>query len=114
MSTIRRRPINRDADPPAKAAKIKIGFVCPQEHNFKLTFCQEAELPTDWDCPRCGRSALREDGTPSEQEAAKQSLTHWDRLLQRRSIAELEVLLAEQLQELRAATGGESAPGCES
>ena len=50
----------------------------------------------------CGAEALRVDGTRPEKKAGKPARTHWDMLLERRSIKELEVLLAERLELLRA------------
>jgi hypothetical protein len=38
------------------------------------------------------------DGAPPEQKKVKPPRTHWDMLLERRSIADLEVLLAERLE----------------
>ncbi|MDR1387810.1 MAG: RNA polymerase-binding protein RbpA [Propionibacteriaceae bacterium] len=81
--------------------RVEVGFVCPQGHRFELLFHLEAELPTTWDCLRCGRLANRADGTPAPAQPADTSLTHWDRLLQRRSLAELEELLSQRLAELR-------------
>lgn len=85
------------------AARQNIGFDCPQGHHFDLTFSVEAELPTVWECPRCGQVSARSDGTVAEAKAEKPPRTHWDMLLERRSIKELEVLLAERLELLRTA-----------
>jgi hypothetical protein len=38
------------------------------------------------------------DGAEPEQKKAKPPRTHWDMLLERRSVAELEVLLNERLE----------------
>jgi hypothetical protein len=40
------------------------------------------------------------DGAAPEQKKAKPPRTHWDMLLERRSVAELEVLLDERLEQL--------------
>jgi hypothetical protein len=45
------------------------------------------------------------DGSEPEQKKAKPPRTHWDMLLERRSIAELEDILAERLEEVRARRG---------
>jgi len=83
------------------AARQEIGFDCPTGHHFDITFAMEAELPTEWECPRCGKVAVRSDGSVGEEKAVKPPRTHWDMLLERRSIGELEDLLAEQLDKLR-------------
>ena len=51
----------------------------------------------------CGAEALRVDGTRPEPKNGKPARTHWDMLLERRSVKELEVLLAERLELLRRA-----------
>jgi hypothetical protein len=38
------------------------------------------------------------DGNEPEQKKAKPPRTHWDMLLERRSVADLEVLLTERLE----------------
>lgn len=83
------------------APRREVGFDCPQGHHFDMTFAEEAELPTVWECPRCGQEATRSDGVEAEVKEAKHVRTHWDMLLERRSIADLEELLSERLEEVR-------------
>jgi len=66
----------------------------------------EAEIPARWECRECGETALQRDAVIPEEKAKKHTRTHWDMLLERRSIADLEELLAERLDLLR---GGSSA-----
>jgi len=83
------------------AARQEIGFDCPSGHHFSLMFAAEADLPAVWECPRCGAESLRSDGVRAEAKEEKPVRTHWDMLRERRSIAELEDLLAERLDLLR-------------
>jgi hypothetical protein len=83
------------------AARQVLGFDCPNGHHFEVTFSVEAELPTEWECPRCGSMALRSDGTKPEEKDGKPQRTHWDMLRERRSISDLEDLLAERLDVVR-------------
>ena len=83
------------------AARQDIGFDCPKSHHFTVTFAEEADLPTEWECPRCGAVAVRSDGVVAEAKAVKPPRTHWDMLRERRSLEELEELLAERLDEIR-------------
>lgn len=83
------------------AARQDIGFDCPQGHHFEITFAQEADLPSEWECPRCGEVAGRSDGTQAAPKEEKPVRTHWDMLLERRSTADLQVLLNERLDEIR-------------
>ncbi|MGC3993435.1 MAG: RNA polymerase-binding protein RbpA [Propionicimonas sp.] len=83
------------------APRQEIGFDCPKGHHFEVTFAEEADLPTEWECPRCGETARRSDGVEPEVKETKAPRTHWDMLRERRSIEELEDLLAERLDEIR-------------
>ncbi len=83
------------------AARQEIAFDCPNDHHFSITFAAEAELPTEWECPRCGQMARRADGVEPEPKEVKAPRTHWDMLRERRSIEELEDILAERLGEIR-------------
>jgi rubredoxin len=64
-------------------------------------FSEEAELPLEWECTKCGKPAVRSDGTKPEEKDVKAPRTHYDMLRERRSIPELEELMAERLQILR-------------
>ncbi|WP_068397550.1 RNA polymerase-binding protein RbpA [Kribbia dieselivorans] len=79
-------------------------YVCPQGHRTELPFSVEADIPPTWEC-RCGAEGKLLDGPEPEQKPAKHVRTHWDMLLERRSIPELEELLEERLQLLRESRG---------
>lgn len=83
------------------AARQEIGFDCPNGHHFEVTFAAEADLPAEWECPRCGAVSERADGTKAEAKEEKPPRTHWDMLRERRSIPELEELLDERLKQIR-------------
>ena len=71
---------------------------------IELPFSVEAEIPPTWEC-RCGADAKLKDGVEVEAKAVKPARTHWDMLLERRSIPELEELLEERLTLLRESRG---------
>ena len=79
-------------------------YVCPQGHRIELPFSVEADVPSVWEC-RCGLEAKLVDGPEVEHKPVKAVRTHWDMLLERRSIPELEELLEERLALLRASRG---------
>ncbi|HEX8487371.1 MAG TPA: RNA polymerase-binding protein RbpA [Propionibacteriaceae bacterium] len=91
------------------APRREVGFDCPRAHHFELVFAEEAEIPSVWECPRCGAESLRSDGQRAEAKEEKPIRTHWDMLRERRSIAELEDLLAERLNLLRSGEVGPTA-----
>ncbi len=79
-------------------------YVCPQGHRIELPFSVEADVPPVWEC-RCGSEAKLLDGPEPEARQVKHVRTHWDMLLERRSIPELEELLEERLALLRESRG---------
>lgn len=79
-------------------------YVCPDGHRTELPFSIEADVPPTWEC-RCGKDALLQGGNAPEPKAVKHVRTHWDMLLERRSIPELEELLEERLTLLRQSRG---------
>lgn len=83
------------------APRQEIGFDCPKGHHFTMMFAAEADLPMQWECSKCGQVALRSDGARAEEKEAKPVRTHYDMLRERRSIPELEELMAERLALLR-------------
>jgi hypothetical protein len=76
---------------------------------FEVMFAAEAEVPETWESPRTGQEGrlVGEDGGLVESTAveAKPARTHWDMLLERRTRPELEELLQERLELLRARRG---------
>ena len=89
------------------AARQNIGYACPHGHEFEIPMSVEADVPAVWECPRCGAEAMNVSGILPEVKAEKPARTHWDMLLERRSIKELEEILTERLELLR---GGEIGP----
>jgi hypothetical protein len=79
---------------------------------FEVTFSADAEVPEIWQSPRTGQEGrlVGDDGdlVPIEEAETKAPRTHWDMLLERRTRAELEELLEERLELLRARRGGRS------
>lgn len=86
-----------------------IPYDCPHGHHFSLPLSVEAEVPAVWECRYCGAEALRVDADRPEPKRVKPARTHWDMLLERRTIADLEEVLAERLAVLRARGGVEAA-----
>jgi len=87
------------------APRQSVTYDCPRDHRFTMPFSLEADVPDVWECTVCGAEALRVDGTRPEPKKGKAIRTHWDMLLERRTVKELEVLLAERLEHLRAGPG---------
>lgn len=83
------------------AERVSITYDCPRGHHTTVPFSTEAEeVPVLWEC-RCGVEALRRDYERPDPVIGRPVRTHWDMLLERRTIADLEVLLNERLELLR-------------
>ena len=79
------------------APRLRTAYDCPQGHATEVPFAAEADIPSSWECRVCGATALLRNGAPPEEKKGKPARTHWDMLLERRSTAELEEVLAERL-----------------
>ena len=90
------------------AERQKITYHCPNGHTVTVPMSMEADVPPLWEC-RCGAEALRADTDQPEKKVGRPTRTHWDMLLERRTVAELEVLLDERLALLRNRTVKRSA-----
>ena len=76
---------------------------------FDVVFSSDAEVPEVWSSPRTGQEGrlVADDGTlvQTVEAEVKAPRTHWDMLLERRTRPELEELLQERLEYLRARRG---------
>jgi len=88
------------------APRKLVAFACTNGHQFDLPFSAEADLPATWECRQCGAIAHRVDGTEAAAKAVKPPRTHWDMLMERRTVDDLEELLAERLALLHGQTDG--------
>ncbi len=86
-----------------------MAFDCPKGHHFSVPFAAEAEIPAVWECRVCGATAHTSAVDLPAQKKAKPPRSHWDMLMERRTIADLEEVLAERLAIIRERRG----PGAE-
>ena len=95
-------------------ARVVTSFDCSNCMSaFTVPFAAEAEIPDAWICSSCGAEATRRGAKakPSVDETEKVGKTPFEMLLERRSVAELEVILEERLNYLRARRGLDSDGG---
>jgi hypothetical protein len=88
---------DRDID---LAPRHDVIFDCPSGHQTTVPMASDAELPAEWECRTCGAMASLRDGVAAEPKAGKKVRSHWDMLLERRSLSDLEDVLTERLNEL--------------
>lgn len=102
---------DRDDDP---VDRVAARFACSRGHVFTVHFAADAVLPPHWSCRQhgledCARvRAATEDTTGSRE--TKTPRTHLAKLHERRTVAELETLLAEALTAIHRQGGPR--PGC--
>ncbi len=91
------------------ARRTVAAYRCDRGHEYSVPFSEEAEVPTTWECRLDGSLGRLIDGPAPETKKVKAPRTHWDMLMERRTIADLEEVLAERLDVLRARRGAKSA-----
>lgn len=84
------------------APRQHVVYVCPDGREFTVIMADEAEVPDEWEDPKTGSVGRRIDSGEAPEKVEKPVRTHWDMLLERRSLPELEDLLTERLELLRA------------
>jgi len=89
---------DRDTD---LAPRREVTYDCLNGHETRMPMAVDAELPATWECRTCGATAQLRDGEVPAERAGKPVRTHWDMLLERRSLDDLEDVLNERLAELR-------------
>jgi hypothetical protein len=105
-------PASRTAEVPydSPAPRQLVPYRCGKGHEFTVTFAAEAEPPAAWDC-RCGAAAAPATAAaeiPASAPVCRRRPTRPEQehglalVLERRTVAELEALLAERVAEVRA------------
>ena len=97
------------------AERQVVSYACPHGHVVAVPFAAEADVPETWECRFCGATAVQSDHASGDGRATtdprrlKTGRSHWDMLLERRSIPELEAILEERLGVMRTAGRRKSA-----
>jgi hypothetical protein len=84
--------------------RVTVSFWCGSGHLTRPCFAETAEVPLVWECSGCGQPAGRDRDNPPLQPPVAPYKTHLAYVQERRSPAEAEILLAEALAKLRAAS----------
>ena len=87
------------------APRVRVEFHCAQGHASSPTFSAGAEIPDEWDCPRCGLPAGQDAANPPSARSAEPYKTHLAYVRERRTDEDGAALLDEALQKLRARRG---------
>ena len=96
-----------DLVPPAERVAVK--YVCPTGHVSLIPISVEAEeIPIEWDC-RCVSVAVRPNFVVEPKIPDRPVRTHWDMLLERRTLKELKALYEERVALLHQGSLAQSA-----
>jgi len=83
------------------AARTRISFWCARGHESRPTFARDAEVPTEWECPRCGWPAGRDADNPPSPPRIEPYKTHLAYVKERRDDRDGAAILAEAIARLR-------------
>jgi hypothetical protein len=86
-------------------ARQFVDYWCANGHQTRPSFSLRAEVPQSWDCRRCGLPAGTDRENPPEPPTQRPFKSHIAYVMERRSTADGEALLAEALANLRASRG---------
>jgi hypothetical protein len=91
------------------SARETYTFLCVNDHSSEIIFAADAEIPQTWQCKSCNQQAVQlKDGKLIKLDASELKIprSHWEMLLERRSREELEEILQERLDYIRARRAG--------
>ncbi|QGF24260.1 RNA polymerase-binding protein RbpA [Raineyella fluvialis] len=91
-----------EADRGDTAPRRYVSYFCANGHETRPAFAAEAEIPAEWDCPRCGLPSNTDELNPPPPPRTAVYKTHLAYVKERRSDDEAKEILAEALQSLRA------------
>ena len=83
------------------APRQEVTYWCAHGHLTTPSFALEAAVPAEWDCPRCGLPASRDEENPPPPPRIEPYKTHLAYVKERRSDAEAREILEEALTSLR-------------
>lgn len=83
------------------APRTVVSFWCANGHESRPTFAQDVEVPQEWDCPRCGWPAGRDQDNPPAPPKIEPYKTHLAYVKERRSDGDGGSILDEALAKMR-------------
>jgi len=89
------------------APRFFVSYWCANGHETRPSFAQEseAEIPVEWDCPRCGYPGGFDKDNPPSPQRNEPYKTHLAYVKERRSDEEGQAILDEAVANLRARRG---------
>lgn len=87
------------------APRSVVSYWCANGHESRLSFALDAEIPNEWDCPKCGLPGGQDVQNPPSAGRTEPFKSHLEYVKERRSDEEGEALLEEALEKLRQRRG---------
>ncbi|GAB3678338.1 RNA polymerase-binding protein RbpA [Saccharopolyspora tripterygii] len=87
------------------APRKRIDYWCANAHHSRTSFALDAEVPEEWDCPRCGLPAGRDEQNPPAAKRNEPYKSHLAYVKERRSDEDGMRILDEALAKLRERKG---------
>jgi len=88
------------------APRRRIDFYCANGHVTRPAFAADIDEPEEWDCPRCGLPAGKDETNPPGAPRTEPYKTHLAYVRERRSDEDGAAILEEALTRLRERRGG--------
>jgi hypothetical protein len=82
-------------------SRIYVSFFCSNGHESVVAFAQDADVPDEWDCPRCGLPTNQDRDNPPPPPRIEPYKTHLAYVKERRSDEDGAQILQEAIEELR-------------
>jgi hypothetical protein len=82
-------------------SRVYVSFYCANGHETRTPFAQDAEVPTEWDCPKCGLPTNTDRDNPPPPPKNEPYKTHLAYVKERRSDEDGAQILQEALDALR-------------
>ncbi len=83
------------------APRQRVKYYCSNGHTVSVAFALDADVPDQWDCPRCGLPSSRDAGNLLSAPKNEPYKTHLAYVKERRSDEDGMVILAEALLEMQ-------------
>ena len=90
-----------EAERGESAPRLRLPYWCANNHETRIAFASDADVPELWDCPRCGLPASLDSENPPPAPKIEPYKTHLAYVKERRSDAEAANILDEALELLR-------------
>jgi hypothetical protein len=83
------------------APRKRVSFWCANGHESRPSFAADAQIPDEWECPRCGYPTGRDKDNPPAPPKVEPYKTHLAYVRERRDDRDGEAILNEALEALR-------------